>query len=123
MYVHGEFAFEGGMKAKKERFESLTVEQIRKTEGGPKPVQEAAPVRKVWSDAARQVFYRARKVPVTMRLDADVVAWLKRDGGGYQTQINEILREQMVVELEAPRRAMEGVRAVLATLPPGLKPG
>lgn len=32
---------------------------------------------------------------VTMRLDADVVAWLKRNGRGYQTRANKILRSVM----------------------------
>jgi uncharacterized protein (DUF4415 family) len=33
---------------------------------------------------------------VTIRLDADVVAWLKRNGKGYQTRANKILRTVMV---------------------------
>jgi uncharacterized protein (DUF4415 family) len=40
-------------------------------------------------------FYRAMKEAVTVRLDADVVHWLKRDGKGYQTQLNAILRREM----------------------------
>jgi uncharacterized protein (DUF4415 family) len=32
------------------------------------------------------------KVPVTMRLDADVVNYFKASGRGWQTRINEILR-------------------------------
>jgi hypothetical protein len=33
-----------------------------------------------------------------MRLDADVVAWLKQAGPGYQTRADQILREKMVKE-------------------------
>jgi uncharacterized protein (DUF4415 family) len=33
-----------------------------------------------------------------MRLDADVVAWLKETGPGYQTRANQILREKMLNE-------------------------
>jgi uncharacterized protein (DUF4415 family) len=40
--------------------------------------------------------YRPIKRPVTMRLDADVVEWLKREGRGYQTKANAILRQAMV---------------------------
>ncbi len=43
---------------------------------------------------ARPGLYRARKTPVTLRLDADVVEWFKahaRDRG-YQTEINSVLR-------------------------------
>jgi uncharacterized protein (DUF4415 family) len=32
---------------------------------------------------------------VSLRLDADVLAWLKKDGDGYQTRANQMLRERM----------------------------
>ena len=32
------------------------------------------------------------KVSVTMRLDADVVAWLRDSGPGWQTRVNDALR-------------------------------
>ena len=35
------------------------------------------------------------KQPVTLRLDADVLAWLKSGGPGYQTRINQLLRRYM----------------------------
>jgi uncharacterized protein (DUF4415 family) len=34
-----------------------------------------------------------------LRLDADVIAWLKKPGKGYQTRVNGILRERMLAEL------------------------
>jgi len=40
-------------------------------------------------------FYRPRKTSLTMRLDADVVAWLRGTGEGYQTRVNSYLRELM----------------------------
>jgi uncharacterized protein (DUF4415 family) len=44
-------------------------------------------------------FEKATFVPakqlVTIRLDADVVEWLKRSGRGYQTRTNKILRAVM----------------------------
>jgi len=40
-------------------------------------------------------FYRPIKEAVTLRLDADVLAWLKSGGPGYQTRINAVLREAM----------------------------
>jgi uncharacterized protein (DUF4415 family) len=40
-------------------------------------------------------FYKPIKQPVTMRLDADVVAWFKGRYGKYQTQMNHILRKHM----------------------------
>lgn len=54
-----------------------------------------APEVRDWSGAVRGALFRPVKQPVTIRLDADVVAWFKRGGEGYQTRINEILREHM----------------------------
>jgi uncharacterized protein (DUF4415 family) len=51
-----------------------------------------------WSDARRGVFYRPVKQQLTIRLDADVVAWFKHHasgGRGYQTEINTALREHV----------------------------
>jgi uncharacterized protein (DUF4415 family) len=49
-----------------------------------------------WKDAVRGKFYRPMKQAVSMRLDADVVAWLKKPGKGYQTRANRILRQHML---------------------------
>jgi uncharacterized protein (DUF4415 family) len=48
-----------------------------------------------WSGAEIGKFYRPKKKPVTMRLDSDVIAWLKADGRGYQTKANWLLRHAM----------------------------
>ena len=48
-----------------------------------------------WSGAEIGKFYRPTKQPVTMRLDSDVIAWLKADGRGYQTKANWLLRHAM----------------------------
>ncbi len=42
------------------------------------------------------------KQQLTIRLDADVLNWLKANGRGYQTRINRILRAAM--ESKPPRR-------------------
>lgn len=42
------------------------------------------------------------KQQLTIRLDADVLKWLKAHGRGYQTRINRILRAAM--ESQPPRR-------------------
>jgi uncharacterized protein (DUF4415 family) len=52
-----------------------------------------------WKDAVRGRFYRPVKQAVSLRLDADVVAWLKKRGKGYQTRANHILRERMLAEI------------------------
>jgi uncharacterized protein (DUF4415 family) len=45
-----------------------------------------------WKRAVRNPFYRPVKQQLTVRLDADVVAWLREQGKGYQTRINALLR-------------------------------
>ena len=46
-------------------------------------------------------FYRPVKRQITARLDADVLAWLKSEGKGYQTRMNTILRREMMAVLKA----------------------
>ncbi|WP_119303826.1 BrnA antitoxin family protein [Dongia deserti] len=48
-----------------------------------------------WSKAQVGRFYRPIKQPVTIRLDADVVAWFKATAPQYQTAVNKVLREHM----------------------------
>ncbi len=48
-----------------------------------------------WSRGVVGKFYRPIKKPLTIRLDADVLAWLKNQGRGYQTRINKLLRAAM----------------------------
>jgi uncharacterized protein (DUF4415 family) len=55
-----------------------------------------------WSKAVVGRFYRPIKKPVTIRLDADVLHWLKGQGEGYQTRINSILRR--VMEQASPNK-------------------
>lgn len=45
-----------------------------------------------WTGAEVGRFYRPVKRPVTMRLDDDVIDWLKSYGRGYQTKANLLLR-------------------------------
>jgi uncharacterized protein (DUF4415 family) len=52
-----------------------------------------------WKEAVRGRFYRPVKQAVSMRLDADVIAWLKKPGKGYQTRANRILRQRMLNEI------------------------
>jgi len=52
-------------------------------------------IREIPSDAVIGNFYRPKKTTVTIRLDADVAAWMKASGDGYQTRINAYLRQLM----------------------------
>jgi len=49
-----------------------------------------------WKNAERGRFYRPVKRQITARVDADVLAWLKGQGKGYQSRINAILRREML---------------------------
>jgi uncharacterized protein (DUF4415 family) len=44
-------------------------------------------------------YWKVRKKPVTMYVDADVLAWFRREGPGYQTRINQALRDLMEKEV------------------------
>jgi uncharacterized protein (DUF4415 family) len=52
-----------------------------------------------WHNAVRNPFYRPLKQQLTLRLDADVIAWLRRQGRGYQTRANALLRDAMLGNL------------------------
>ena len=65
-----------------------------------------------WSNAQRGVFYKYRviKKQVTLRLDAGIIAWFKAqsdDGRGYQTRINEALREHIHRQVEKQKADQE----------------
>ena len=49
-----------------------------------------------WRGAARGKFYRPIKQQLTVRIDADVLEWLKSEGKGYQSRLNDILRAAML---------------------------
>jgi uncharacterized protein (DUF4415 family) len=61
-----------------------------------------------WSGAKRGLFYRPVKQQLTLRLDADVVAWFKshtKPNEGYQTRINRALREYVQGQASRTRRS------------------
>lgn len=51
---------------------------------------------KFWKNAIQNPYYRPKKQQLTVRLDADVVAWLRQQGKGYQTRLNTIVRAAML---------------------------
>ena len=75
-------------------------EQMRALEALPEDQIDTTDAPEIldWTDARRGVFYRPVKQQITLRLDADIVAWFKArapDGRGYQTDINGALREHV----------------------------
>lgn len=59
------------------------------------PLQES-----FWKNAVRNPFYRPVKQQLTVRLDADIVVWLRRQGRGYQTRLNQVLRKAMLEDIQ-----------------------
>jgi uncharacterized protein (DUF4415 family) len=53
-----------------------------------------------WKNAVRNPFYRPVKQQLTVRLDSDVVAWLRRGGKGYQSRLNQVLRTAMLEDIK-----------------------
>ena len=59
-----------------------------------------------WNSAFVGKFFRPIKAPITIRLDLDIVTWLKSEGPGYQTRINAFLRRAMT-EVMTGRSTLE----------------
>lgn len=53
-----------------------------------------------WKNAERGKFYKPTKTSTTVRIDSDVLAWLRSQGKGYQSRINAILRREMLSSLK-----------------------
>jgi uncharacterized protein (DUF4415 family) len=52
-----------------------------------------------WTRAVPNPFFKPVKMHASVRIDSDVLAWLKGQGKGYQTRMNAILREAMLHSL------------------------
>jgi uncharacterized protein (DUF4415 family) len=49
-----------------------------------------------WKAAVMGRFYKPTNTSTNLRIDSDVLAWLKGQGKGYQSRINAILRREML---------------------------
>jgi len=81
--------------ARKRRFEKLA--QMPDSEIDFSDIPELT--EKFWKNAVRNPYYRPIKKQLTLRLDADVLAWLRKKGKGYQTRANDLLRDAMIRDL------------------------
>jgi len=60
---------------------------------------------KFWQNAVRNPWYKPVKKQVTVRIDADILAWLRgTDEAGYQSRLNAVLRQVMLEDLQAKRK-------------------
>jgi uncharacterized protein (DUF4415 family) len=53
-----------------------------------------------WKNAVRSKYHKPVKKSTTVRIDSDVLAWLRAQGKGYQSCINAILRRKMLESLK-----------------------
>jgi uncharacterized protein (DUF4415 family) len=60
------------------------------------PVQTTEQLREFKPKYPDERLYKPLKQTVQIRLDADIIEWLKQEGPGYQTRANAILRNAML---------------------------
>jgi uncharacterized protein (DUF4415 family) len=87
-----------GENMKKAGFSGLSEESRREIEALAAMAEEDIDTSDIpevtdWSGAKRGLFYRPVKQQLTLRLDADVIDWFRREGTGYQSRMNAALRE------------------------------
>ena len=70
--------------------------QLRALDGRPDTADIPEAPAANWKHARR--LYRPRKEAISLRVDADVLDWLRRSSDHYQSEINRILREKMEAE-------------------------
>ena len=81
----------------KQRAEVAALQAMRNSEADSSDRPELTP--EFWQNAVRNPFYKPTKKATTVRVDSDVLIWLKSKGKGYQTRLNVILREAMLKEV------------------------
>ncbi len=77
-------------------------DHIRKHGGEPSAADLKEVPELTEEDMSRM--YRPVKAPVTVRIDGDILAWLKAKGGAYQTHMNATLRGAMLAERKRSSR-------------------
>jgi uncharacterized protein (DUF4415 family) len=89
--------------------QKLDIRAIAKKRDADIDFSDVAPVLD-WSGAEMGKFLKPTKKSVTIRLDADVIEWLKADGRGYQTKANRLLRYAMLHFTNRRARSQAGRR-------------
>src|SRR5438552_14843329 len=85
----------------------LTPAEARRLDATPIDYSDIPPLGEEFFAKAAEAWPPAKQ-QLTIRLDADVLHWLKSNGRGYQTRINRILRAAM--ESRPPRRSKAHAR-------------
>jgi len=84
---------------KRKRVPKKTPEKISRLRASAGEREDLLPPMPEWPR-----YFKAIKKPVTLRLDADVLAWYRKRGSGYQTRINRALRKSMMEERQTKER-------------------
>ena len=104
------------MRKKKERIVSMELDPTNPAPPTPKQKAELAALAEMpdeeidysdipkkpagfWADAVRGGLHRPVKRQLTVRIDADVLAWLRSQGTGYHSRLDQILRSAMLKDL------------------------
>lgn len=90
------------------RLRELYQEAKRQASGEEDPDAPILPPEK-WANGVVGKFYRPMKTVVSMRVDNDVLAWLKSKGSGHLTRINDILRQAMLTDQKRSQDAEKGI--------------
>jgi uncharacterized protein (DUF4415 family) len=76
------------------------IEEIKKLAAMPDSEIDTSDIPELteeqWKNALRGRFYRPVKQQITARIDSDVLHWLKSQGKGCQSRMNDILRREMI---------------------------
>lgn len=88
----------------KETITRVSADELTRMKGETRPdAPEGPDLGPDFWKSARVVHPQAPKQQLTMRLDADVVAWFKAQGKGYQTRMNAVLRSYYEAAREKAR--------------------
>src|SRR6202140_4710106 len=90
------------------RLNAKNIDRLKKLAARPDEEIDTSDIpelsEKCWQNAVRNPFYRPLKQQLTLRLDADIIAWLRRQRRGYQTGGNTLLSDFMLEDLNPKRR-------------------
>jgi uncharacterized protein (DUF4415 family) len=94
---------------RKNPFQLAAAQFVKRAETKGRPEVEvespeiSAPGDAISKDAALNPLYRPKKASTTLRIDSDVLLWLRIQGKGYQSRINAILRRAMIASLNSTK--------------------
>lgn len=75
----------------------VELKALAKMPDGEIDYSDIAPLtEEFWKNAVPNPYYKPIKTAASVRIDSDVMVWLKSEGKGYQTRMNTILREAMM---------------------------